>query len=410
MTLIKCPSRWNENAIFSFLRKIETEKDSQELIFDFRDIDFVEPFGTIMMAESLNQLSAYRKEHGLSHVKGYRPNDPDSSLAHSYLKFFGFFEHIGWPYSRRYSGRSKQGRYISIQTIDKDELSAHGTNLRRLQEVIEWKSDQLAEVLFPDDISAQIMVGYCFREIIRNVFEHAETDKCHIMAQRWPQKNEAEITVLDGGIGIYHSLNPVLGINNAAKVLKEAVRPGVSSKFDESDDIWGNSGYGLFILSELGQEVGEFLLVSSGQFIKIRKDPGPETFWGTGDKQEKFGMVSFFHGTGIKLRINLWHAIDFPNFLKRVEEKGKRIAVHSRNPSASTMLTSAGKDHDSMNSAKKISQKRTDEVLQIIRENGTMRPKDLKAYGIPSYYLNRLYHRGLLEKVGHGQYKLPDKK
>ena len=55
-----------------------------------------------------------------------------------------------------------------------------------------------------------------------------------------------------------------------------------------------------------------------------------------------------------------------------------------------------------------MSQQATEKVLDLVRKNGVMRPRDLKAYGIPPSYLHRLYRRGLLERVGRGLYTLPD--
>jgi len=45
-----------------------------------------------------------------------------------------------------------------------------------------------------------------------------------------------------------------------------------------------------------------------------------------------------------------------------------------------------------------------DRILEIVIKNGVMRPRDLEAYGIPTKYLNQMYHEGLLNKVGRGLY------
>ncbi len=51
-----------------------------------------------------------------------------------------------------------------------------------------------------------------------------------------------------------------------------------------------------------------------------------------------------------------------------------------------------------------MSAHRTQEVLEIVRQIGVVRPRDLRAYGIPPNYLYRLYQRGLLERVSRGLY------
>ena len=51
---------------------------------------------------------------------------------------------------------------------------------------------------------------------------------------------------------------------------------------------------------------------------------------------------------------------------------------------------------------------RTSEIIEIVKEAGTLRPRDLDVYGIPREYLRRLCHRGLLERTARGLYALPD--
>ena len=48
----------------------------------------------------------------------------------------------------------------------------------------------------------------------------------------------------------------------------------------------------------------------------------------------------------------------------------------------------------------------TDKVLDLVREVGVIRPRDLEAAGIPGRYLSRLAHSGELHRVGRGLYTL----
>jgi predicted transcriptional regulator of viral defense system len=47
-------------------------------------------------------------------------------------------------------------------------------------------------------------------------------------------------------------------------------------------------------------------------------------------------------------------------------------------------------------------------ALQLVRELGTVRPRDLTARDIPPDYLDRLYRRGLIDRVARGLYAWPD--
>lgn len=50
---------------------------------------------------------------------------------------------------------------------------------------------------------------------------------------------------------------------------------------------------------------------------------------------------------------------------------------------------------------------RCQQVLEMVRQAGILRPLDLQDRGIARVHLSRLYRRGLLEKIGRGLYRLP---
>ena len=55
-----------------------------------------------------------------------------------------------------------------------------------------------------------------------------------------------------------------------------------------------------------------------------------------------------------------------------------------------------------------MSKSGTEEVLDLVREVGLVRPRDLESAGVPGVSLSQLARRGLLEKLGRGLYTLPD--
>lgn len=55
-----------------------------------------------------------------------------------------------------------------------------------------------------------------------------------------------------------------------------------------------------------------------------------------------------------------------------------------------------------------VTQNNTDRVLQLARELGILRSRDLARHGIAREYLARLVRAGLLERAGRGLYVLPD--
>lgn len=56
----------------------------------------------------------------------------------------------------------------------------------------------------------------------------------------------------------------------------------------------------------------------------------------------------------------------------------------------------------------RVSRNNADRTLQLARELGVLRSRDLARYGIAREYLTRLTQAGLLERTGRGLYVLPD--
>lgn len=51
---------------------------------------------------------------------------------------------------------------------------------------------------------------------------------------------------------------------------------------------------------------------------------------------------------------------------------------------------------------------KNEQLLRLMREVGVLRPRDLKAYGIPREYLRRLHQGGLVDRSSRGLYRTPD--
>jgi predicted transcriptional regulator of viral defense system len=51
---------------------------------------------------------------------------------------------------------------------------------------------------------------------------------------------------------------------------------------------------------------------------------------------------------------------------------------------------------------------KTKAALRLVRTRGPLRPRDLADYDIPGDYLDRLFRRGLIERVARGLYAWPD--
>jgi predicted transcriptional regulator of viral defense system len=52
---------------------------------------------------------------------------------------------------------------------------------------------------------------------------------------------------------------------------------------------------------------------------------------------------------------------------------------------------------------------KTETAIQVVRDMGIVRPRDLASRGIPPDYLDRLYKRGVIERIANGLYAWPGK-
>ncbi len=55
-----------------------------------------------------------------------------------------------------------------------------------------------------------------------------------------------------------------------------------------------------------------------------------------------------------------------------------------------------------------MSKDRTEQIIQLARQQGMIRPRDLRELNIPSVYLQRLYEGGQMQRSGRGIYILSD--
>lgn len=329
------PSRFDDDGfgVISQLHALDTEPT---LVLDFRPVEYVFPFPTLAIAIAIRELTEKRNANGLkTSALGADLNQG----AVSYLKYFGFFRALGFPVGNAPNVAPGGSRYLPITIITRQELENSATS-KPYQYEIDKHGDRLAQVIFPGDENAgpAMMLSYCLREIIRNSFEHAGVDKCVVMAQRW-YDGDAEITIADRGIGIHNSLRQERNIAAPEDAIRLSLLPGVTSGASRATGSeWDNTGFGLYVTSELGKRYGDFGILSSNQLL-TRKD-----------NKESISEVPLA-GTIVKLRINTRDGDYFPNILNMIVSEGEKIAgtlegaVKSASKMSKSHSLSALKDH-----------------------------------------------------------------
>ncbi len=306
---IDCPSQLTDRNAVQYINDIWKAKAEDTLTLNLSTLNFVYPAGLFILAVGIRNLiiQGNNLEAG-----GVNPN----SIVILHLVYIGFFKFAGINFKNNHPNFNhnktlKKRNYIPITTIERKIFS--NENLA-IQDQIVIKSNELAKLIYSNDISKADMLSYCLREVIRNVFEHAETDECYLMAQKL-KDGDAEIAIADQGIGILGSLSKVHQINNSKSALLLALQPGISENtYPINNDTWQNSGFGLYVISQIGNKYGEFALLSNNTML-MRKNNVDS--W----------LSTEINGTIVKLRANTKNAEYFSNILPTIVKEGEKEAM-----------------------------------------------------------------------------------
>ncbi len=199
-------------------------------------------------------------------------------------------------------------------------------------DVIEERSDKMAIVLSRGDEKLRRSLTFLLREMIRNVPEHSGAGEVWICAQYWASYQLVELALLDEGVGIKESLlqNPAYKkmISNDKKALVFALQPGISRSFspadrnNNDDDYWRNSGYGLYMASELCANLGGSFIIASGNSALKR--------YKYYDRQKAQNIPTFFNGTVVQLRISTSEIANYELVKTEILKDGEKIVQSNR--------------------------------------------------------------------------------
>ncbi|MFQ3657317.1 MAG: hypothetical protein SNJ54_00060 [Anaerolineae bacterium] len=226
------------------------------------------PFGMLVVSQAIQQCKS-RNPAVVIAPTNLPGNDIESYAAH-----MGFFDACGMNVEKPY-GDARGGQTYLPMTRVKDPGLLHGSDIEKL-------SLSLAQQLTQQQDGALVKtLQYSFTEIIRNVAEHAQSPDYWYCAQYWPSRGEAEIALIDSGRGLRASLrnNPIIReqvVDDRAAV-KFALMPGISGamwqgKPQRADDVWQNSGFGLYMNYRICAEGGNFFIASGDTGLFCEKD------------------------------------------------------------------------------------------------------------------------------------------
>lgn len=262
-TVVKVCSSHDFNKILEFGQLVAEIEESDEIQFDFSEVTFTSPSWLLVVSQII-EATKLRSPNIRRVAQNYRHL--------SYASHMGFFRKLGLNFGRSPGEARGSGTYAPICVRKTSEIvESSAERLEHHGDYLEREAANLANIVTQGASGALFdTLVYSLREILRNVIEHSEAEELSYVAQYWPSQNIAEIAVSDNGIGITRSLrrHPKLRNVQPREALRLAKKPGVSGKgalTRSPHDVWANSGYGLFMTTELAKRTGgDFFLASDG--------------------------------------------------------------------------------------------------------------------------------------------------
>jgi anti-sigma regulatory factor (Ser/Thr protein kinase) len=267
MKTIFFPRNLGRDTLNLFFTDLEENLNTPEILVDCTTLDFSYPSGMLVAGSKIRKWINHRRKNGLiTKKKGY---DSDKNV-HSYLRHLGFFDFIGMGEGNEVGEASGSVTYLPITKIQKPIVDLQTQNVQEWYDEIISQTRRFANLLSGthEDTQENKLYHYALREIVRNVFEHSLADECYLCGQRWAN-GRVEVAVIDEGVGISSSLERSFKIKSEMDALQMAIKPGVSctTQVSETKNIYGNSGFGLFVLEQLFSSFGWFMLGSGSAKI-----------------------------------------------------------------------------------------------------------------------------------------------
>lgn len=316
--------------VFDFPKKLEALNSNDNVVFNFSHMGRIEPLGMLAIGSMIHK-----------YIEKY-PDvtfDFTGTENKSYACTMGLFKYLS-PKSDigKLPGEAKGSiNYIPITPIVFNEL--RDDNYTVVGDLIEKESGRLAKVISRENTELHKLLTYLIREILRNTYEHAEADRSWICGQYWPSYDKAEIGIIDEGIGIFESLTQNLAhkkyITDNKTALQWALKAGISESFrpskkDGGDDKWANSGYGLYMASEICKYLhGSFLLMSYGNYIMVK------------DNKTDIGET-LFEGTAIRMVIPTDNIKNAKDIIGHIANKGESESKKIKNAFKKASVPSRG--------------------------------------------------------------------
>jgi anti-sigma regulatory factor (Ser/Thr protein kinase) len=276
------------------LKRVDFLKCKDGITIDVRNFakssGRIEPFASLLLINSLKHFGKIARKSNIDISIKYIKDE--HKIKNTYAKSLRFYSSLGLPIGESptedYLG-SSASNFIPIMKINASSVKKSVDEYRDIQYI----ASHISTVASRGNKILYECVNFCVIELLRNIVEHSGSSYIWYCAQYWKSDNSVEISIMDEGIGIQKSLEQEIG-NDEKDILRFSLIPGCSSKptthliGDNAD----NSGFGLYMISELGKENGDFILTSNEESLLLTE---------TNDQL----TPCLNQGTIIRLRLNI---------------------------------------------------------------------------------------------------------
>lgn len=320
-----------------FAHELNEIVPDDEMILDFSQMSNFDPLPMLMMGAIIRN---YRKK--FPNIQ-FRVAGTETS-GKDYAGTMGFFKYVSSSIGIGKMPGEANGspNYIPITPIIVDELRKveyEKGNYMVLGDLIEKEASRLARIVDRGNTELHKLLTFLIREILRNTPEHAKTNTMWVCGQYWPSYELAEIAIIDEGIGIFKSITQNAAhreyITDNATALQWALKAGISEAFRPSmkqrnNDEWANSGFGLYMISEICKYLnGSFCIISYENYMLI-DNHGITT-----------GETSF-NGTAIRIRVPSKKISNAQSIISQINAQGEFEAKTIRNAFKTASMPSKG--------------------------------------------------------------------
>ena len=184
-----------------------------------------------------------------------------TATSKHYFERMGLFKLLNLDSGIKITEYESAGRFIPIQVIKNSlELDKFITEMVPLLH------------LEPEKVEP---IRYVISELVRNVFEHANSPEGAILCAQYYQKsNTIRIGVADNGMGVKKSIGQSYPTKNDIEAIALALTPGITGTTTKIGGTESNAGAGLFFTKSLAKINRDFFMIYSGKgMYKLLKTP-----------------------------------------------------------------------------------------------------------------------------------------